>query len=276
MSELRSDGATIRYEVEGEGENTIVFVHGHPFDRTMWAQQASHFAKQGWRGVLFDLRGYGESVGTTETAFEFGQFSKDIETLMDHLDIDSTVLCGLSMGGQIVMDCCDRFPGRVSGVVLAATTPQAETILSQTDRLAMADRLEREGTGPYAEDVLSSMLAPKTISDMPEVAQFVLEMMRGSNATGAAAAQRARADRPSYERTLSDLDVPALVVVGDSDAFTSRSDAELMNALIAGSELLWMRDVGHMPNLERPTEFNQAMSRLLDRVVEREGEQLVA
>ncbi|MEM9473619.1 MAG: alpha/beta hydrolase, partial [Pseudomonadota bacterium] len=76
MAQLESNGAKIRYDVKGEGEDAIVFVHGHPFDRSMWVQQAEVFAKMGWRCVLFDLRGYGESGESEYGAFAFGQFSK--------------------------------------------------------------------------------------------------------------------------------------------------------------------------------------------------------
>ena len=274
MPNLEIDGARICYEVKGAGDDTIVFVHGHPFNRSMWAQQADFFVQKGWRCVLFDLRGYGESGSAGEPYSDFQRFSKDIEVLLDHLGISKTVLCGLSMGGQIVMDCCERFPERVSGVVLAATAPQVETTESHRDRLAMADRLEREGMGPYAEEALPKMLASQGITDMPDVATYVLKMMQQSDPAGAAAAQRARAARPSYEPTLSKLKCPALIVVGDSDAFTSRSDAELMNNLITGSSLLWLSDVGHMPNLERTAEFNEAMSKLLDLVSARTGEEV--
>lgn len=272
MRELAVDGARLRYEVKGDGPGTILFVHGHPFDRSMWAPQSDFFARQGWRTILFDLRGYGESARTTEAPFAFEQFSKDIEALTDHLGIREAVLCGLSMGGQIVMDCCRRFPDRVTGVVLAATAPQAETVESRADRLAMADRLENEGLGPYAEEVLPKMLSAKSIGAMPDTAAYVLEMMRGSDAAGAAAAQRARAGRISYEPTLQALNCPALIVVGDSDAFTTRDDAELMNRLVTGSELLWLKDVGHMPNLESTDVFNACLKRLLDRVAARQGE----
>jgi pimeloyl-ACP methyl ester carboxylesterase len=64
---------------------------------------------------------------------------------------------------------------------------------------------------------------------------------------------------------LARLDVPALVVVGDQDAFTTRADAEQMNKLLKRSELVWIKGVGHMPNLEREAEFNEALGRLLKR-----------
>jgi pimeloyl-ACP methyl ester carboxylesterase len=89
-------------------------------------------------------------------------------------------------------------------------------------------------------------------------------MIRTTDPAGAAAALRGRSERPSYEDTLAKLAVPALIVVGSEDAFTSRQDAERMRGLIADSELLWLDGIGHMPNLESPDEFNAALVRFLD------------
>ena len=130
----------------------------------------------------------------------------------------------------------------------------------------MADRLLREGMGPYAEEVLPKMLGAEPIATRPELAAKVLAMMRGARPEGAAAALRGRAERPAYEESLRRLSVPALVVVGDEDAFTTRADAEEMHRLLDGSELLWLERVGHMPNLERAGAFNAALERLFERV----------
>ena len=54
-------------------------------------------------------------------------------------------------------------------------------------------------------------------------------------------------------------------MVGDEDAFTSRADAEQMSNVLKRSELLWVKGVGHMPNLEREAEFNEGLGRLLER-----------
>src|SRR5215211_5252922 len=131
---------------------------------------------------------------------------------------------------------------------------------------AMADRLVREGMHRYADEVLSKMLAPRSIDLLPSVAEHVTAMMRGTNPEGAAAALRGRAERPSYENTLASLTIPALVVVGSEDAFTTRQDAERMRDLLTSSELVWLEGVGHMPNLENATSFNVALARLLGRV----------
>jgi pimeloyl-ACP methyl ester carboxylesterase len=129
----------------------------------------------------------------------------------------------------------------------------------------MADRLLKEGMEPYAEEGLPKMVTPANLITLPGVADHVRDMMRATNPNGAAAALRGRAERPDYAETLARLDVPALVVVGDKDAFTTRADAEQMSTLLKGSELVWIEGVGHMPNLESEGEFNEALGRLLQR-----------
>ena len=174
---------------------------------------------------------------------------------------------GLSMGGQIVMEFCRQCPERVRGVLLAATICRAETQEGKQQRAAMAERLLREGMGPYAEEVLPKKVTPANLAALPEVTEHVRAMMQSTNPIGAAAAIRGRAERTDYAETLARMDVPALVIVGDEDAFTTQEDAEQMNGLMRQSELVWMKGVGHMPNLEREPQFNKALGRLLERCV---------
>src|SRR5258708_18846121 len=74
------------------------------------------------------------------------------------------------------------------------------------------------------------------------------QMMRAAHPAGAAAALRGRAERPDYESALASLDVPALVVVGDEDAFTTRTDAEQMHVLLRRSEVVWKAGAGDQPH----------------------------
>jgi 3-oxoadipate enol-lactonase len=163
------------------------------------------------------------------------------------------------------MEFCRLYPERVRGTLLAATFCRAETEAGRHQRTAMADRLLREGMQGYVEEVLPKMVTPANLQRLPRVADHVRGMMRATSPTGAAAALRGRAERPDYGETLAKLDVPAVVVVGDEDAFTTRADAEQMSALLKMAELVWIKKVGHMPNLENEREFNEALGRLLDR-----------
>ena len=324
MGRVLVNGITVAYEDVGGGDNVLVLVHGHPFNRTMWRPQVELFnrfvlvlvvvlgiwrachcrltlnshdrderepAKWGsvkiedededeyeyelrdenegttlrsWRAIVPDLRGYGEStVVAGKTTLDI--FARDIAALLDELGIRDVVIGGLSMGGQIAMEFCRLYPERVRGVLLAATFCRAETEEGRRQRVAMADRLLNEGMEPYAQEVLPKMVTPANLIALPRVADHVRAMMRATNPVGAAAAVRGRAERPDYAETLARVDVPAAVVVGDEDAFTTRADAERMSTSLKQSELVWMKGVGHMPNLEREAEFNEALGRLLAR-----------
>jgi pimeloyl-ACP methyl ester carboxylesterase len=252
------DEITIGYDDEGTGDDVLVLVHGHPFNRSMWRPQVDRFSKAGYRVIAPDLRGYGESTVvpgiTTLTTF-----ATDIAGLLDRLGIGRIVLGGLSMGGQIVMEFHRLFPDRTRALILADTFPRAETQAGKQARTAAADRAIREGMGPYAEEVLWKMVAPHNTAAAPHV----LAMMHSTPPEGAAAALRGRAERPDYVAMLTELAVPALVVVGEEDEYTPVSVAQEMHELIPDSALAVIQGAAHMPNLERQTEFDKALEHFL-------------
>ena len=252
---------TMGYEDEGSGE-PLVLVHGHPFNRSMWRPQIAHLSRAGWRVIAPDLRGYGEStVVPGSTPLE--TFARDLRALLDHLGIERCVLGGLSMGGQIVMECWRLFPERIRAVVLADTFAAAETAPGRAARQAMAERLLREGMADYAHEVLAKMVAPHHVASRPEVAAHVLQMMTSTAPEGAAAALRGRAERPDYTAQLSQMPVPALVVVGTEDTYTPVSDARAIHDRMPDARLVLIERAAHLPNLERPDEFNAALEDFL-------------
>ena len=258
MTTATVNGITIGYDDEGTGDDVLVLVHGHPFDRRTWGPQVEHFSRAGWRVIAADLRGYGESTvvpGTTG----LDVFASDIAALLDHLGVGRFVLGGLSMGGQIVLECARTFPERLRGLVLADTFAQAETEEGRRNRNDMADRLLREGMSGYASEVQWKMVAPHN----PAVGEFVARLMHAAPPEGAAAALRGRAERPDYTETLGTITVPTLVVVGSDDEYTPVADAEYMSSRVPGAALVVVDGAAHMPNLERPEVFNKAVGELL-------------
>jgi 3-oxoadipate enol-lactonase len=256
----------------------LVLVHGHPFDRSMWRPQVAEFGRDR-RVVAPDLRGYGETtlvageanvVAGEDTAVSgktpLSTFAADLAALLDHLGLSRFVLGGLSMGGQIVMECYRQFPDRIAGLLLADTFPRPDDAAARTARVAAAARMEREGTGWYTEANLAKMIAPYNVSALPDVAAHVRGMMLGAPPAGAAAALRGRAERPDYRPLLASVTVPTLVVVGADDEFTPVGDAIEMHELLPDSTLAVIEGAAHMPNLEQPAAFNAALRSFLDRV----------
>ncbi|MFF0555656.1 alpha/beta fold hydrolase [Streptomyces sp. NPDC020472] len=250
------------HEDRGTGP-ALLLVHGHPFDHTMWQPQIDRFSRT-HRVIAPDLRGYGATpLGATTGATGLDDFAEDLVALLDELRVDDCVVAGLSMGGQIAMELVRRHPERVRGLVLADTFPAAETEDGKKVRNAMADRLLREGMRGYADEVLDRMVAPYNTHAAPHVHR----MMCATDPVAAAAALRGRAERRDHRETLAGVTVPALVVVGRDDTYTPVADAEEMHALLPHSTLTVIERAAHLPNLERPEEFDAALDAFLRSLV---------
>lgn len=256
-------GIDVSYTDRGAGY-PILFIHGHPCDRTMWEPQVRAFAGRGYRAIVPDLRGYGRSTvvpGTTS----LGSFARDLAALMDHLGLDVAGVVGLSMGGQVALELYRLFPDRVDSLTLTATNPRAETPEGRATRAATAERLRAEGMRGYTDEMLVGMMSADNVRTLPAVADRVRAMMYAAPPEGAAAALRGRAQRPDYVPLLRRVSAPTLLVAGRDDRFTPPDLTESMHVLIPDSVVEIIEGAGHLPNLERPERYNEVLRRFLDR-----------
>ncbi|MGW6685152.1 alpha/beta fold hydrolase [Streptomyces sp. NPDC054961] len=265
MNPLIGNGAALFFEDSGpRGGAPVILVHGHPFNRTMWAPQTAALTTAGYRVITPDLRGYGRSPVIAGTAPLAG-LADDLAALLDGLGIEQAVVGGVSMGGQIALEMRLRHPGRIRALVLSDTSASPETPEGKTARRELAERLLAEGMKPYADEVIDKMLAPYNVTGMPEAAAGVTAMMYATDPRGAAAALRGRAERPDYRPVLAGLPagVPCLIVVGRDDVYTPVAEAESLHALAAHSVLAVVERAGHLPGVEQPEAFNRVLLEFL-------------
>ena len=253
----RVRGTEMAYDDEGRGA-AVVLLHGFPFDRSMWREQAQALSGT-CRVVAPDLRGQGETPlgGATLT---MGEMAEDVAALLDELGVERVVLGGLSMGGYVAFEFLRRFPQRVRALVLADTRPQADTDEARRTREETAQKVLREGMEPLTDSMLPKLLSADTREGRPDVVERVRAMMLGTDPEGAAAALRAMAVRRDQTDLLPSIGVPVLIVVGGEDPITPPSDAEAMGAKIKDARLVRIEGASHLSNVERPEEFNRALT----------------
>jgi len=254
------DGIELFYNDEGEHGRTVLLIHGHPFNHTMWQPQVEYL-RNNYRVLAPDLRGYGKSPlpgDSRETKLE--TFAADNLALMDLLGVHKFAVAGLSMGGQIVLEMYRQAPDRIQALLLADTFAGLDSAERKQWRFRTADRLEQEGLASYAREELTKMITPANVARLPQVAAHVMEMMVTTPRSGAAAALRGRAQRVDYLPMLRQIQVPSLVVVGREDVYTPVELAEQLYEQIPGAKLAVIENAGHMPNLEQPRAFNEALA----------------
>ena len=91
------DGGRLAFDVEGDGPD-VVLLHPGLWDRRTWDRQMTTFPVAGFRVTRYDARGYGESTRPNARPYSH---VRDLEALMDALDITAAALVGCSMGGGI-------------------------------------------------------------------------------------------------------------------------------------------------------------------------------
>ena len=191
-------------------------------------------------------------------------FSTDCARLLDHLGLEGPVLvAGLSMGGYVALDFYRRFPERVSGLILAATRAGSDSAEAKAGRDKAADLTRTDGVGAIADSMLPKLLAPGNFENQRDLVEFLRDMMLATSEEGMIGALAAMRDRPDGTTGLGKIDVPTLIIHGQDDQLIPASEAEAMQQAIGGSQLVLVPEAGHLPNLEQPQVFNDAVREFL-------------
>ena len=260
MTSTRIDDIQMAYTDTGVGR-PVVLIHGYPFNRSLWNEQVAALSNS-YRIITPDLRGFGESDSSPGPA-TMNRMAKDVAQLLDHLEITRAVIGGLSMGGYVALAFYKQFPSRVHALILADTRAQADTEEGKQTRAQQAEKALSEGMAGIADAMLPKLLTPETVSKRPEIVKRVRDMMLRTKPEGTASALLGMAEREDQTKLLPRITSPTLIMVGADDAITPVADSEKMHNAIAGSRLVVLENAGHVSNLERTGEFNEALLNFL-------------
>lgn len=252
----------LKPELSSASTPPILFIHGQPFNRSMWKYQVD-VLKDTYRLIIPDLRGYGESEVPNANMVLLDELTLDMAELLDELDVEDVIVAGLSMGGQIALEFYKLFPERVKGLILADTDSRAEDEEGYARRLMLSKKLVDDGMKKFTAERIHHFISAYSMENKPEVVQHLTEMMENTNAKGSSIVQRGRAERKDLTYCLDSIDVPTLIVVGEHDEFTPVSTAEFLHENILDSILAIIEKAGHIPNMEQTDQFNEVLLKFL-------------
>jgi pimeloyl-ACP methyl ester carboxylesterase len=107
------DGAPISYTVAGQGTPALVFVHGWSCNQGHWEAQVARFSSN-HQVVTIDLAGHGLSGRGSRQAWSMTNFGRDVQAVVEALDLREVVLLGHSMGGAVILEAARLMPERVA------------------------------------------------------------------------------------------------------------------------------------------------------------------
>jgi pimeloyl-ACP methyl ester carboxylesterase len=262
MITLLPGGLEVAYDDAGSGA-PMLFIHGWPHNRKLWAAQLSGLPMQA-RCLAPDLRGFGDSSATPPSSID--GYADDLAAFLAALGIDRAVVCGLSMGGYIALAMLRRHRALLRGLILVSTRATADTIEAREKRARLIQFVEDRGVEALAANQLRGMVAEATYASRPDILEALHQLMAGASAAGVIAAQRAMMERADSTDLLGEIDFPTMVVSGAEDSITPPAEMSALAAGIPHCRLEVIKGGGHVCPYERPAAFNHVTAEFLLRL----------
>ena len=260
------EGVHLYYEMEGKDAD-LVLVHAGCTDRRMWDKQFSVFARH-YRVLRYDMRGYGKSTLNT------GPFSNrnDLHHLLEFLDIPKAHFVACSIGSQTTMDFALEHPEKIASLTLVSPAvsgypyegPPPQHLL---DLIAA----RQSGNFEQAAELQAQIWADGFKRNLNQVNAQVHELVRQmsldalNNQIDAIRETGFLMEEPLQPPAMDrweQIAVPTLTIAGDLDDDTVMAIADLLATRIGALKAI-IHATAHLPNMEKPDEFNQIVLEFL-------------
>jgi pimeloyl-ACP methyl ester carboxylesterase len=237
----------------------LLLVHAFPLDSTMWRPQILAFSER-VSTVAPSLPGF-EGAPSAGEVMTMRAAADACVAALDDEEVERAVVCALSMGGYVALELWRSHRDRVLGFLLANTRAVADDPAARERRLALAERLVREGSGFLVED------PPPLLSESAEegLRAEVRAIISRQPASAVAAASRGMAERNDSTPDLATIDLPTLVISSTGDTLIPPDATRAMADAIPGAAFELIDGAGHLSNLEAPDEFNELLRQHLIR-----------
>lgn len=249
--------------LEGNHKNkAIIFLHGFPYDHTIWEAQVEAFSEQ-FYCVAYDIKGLGgSSVGDGQFTME--SFVDDLEVIIKELGLEMPIVCGHSMGGYIVLRALERMEEKFSAVILCDTSSKADDNEKKLSRSDDIRRINAQGLNSFSKHFIGRCYGDLYKKEHKEEIKKRIAKSTSFHSVGVKGCILAMISRNDTTEYLSKITIPALVICGEHDTLSSPNLMELMSQKIKGSKFALIKNSGHMSMVENPLEVNEFIKKFVE------------
>jgi 3-oxoadipate enol-lactonase len=251
----------IRLHYREDGQTTgapVVFAHALGVDLTVWDQVVS-LLPQGLRIIRMDMRGHGASQ-VTPAPYSMGTLVRDAEGLLDHLNIRECVFVGLSIGGMIAQGLAVKRLDQVRALVLSNTAAKIGQPQAWADRIAL---VRDKGLSAVTDATTEKWFSRAYRRDHDLTPWH--ELITRQSVEGYTGCCAAISGTDFYTPT-SGLRLPLLGIAGSEDGSTPPDLVRETVDLVPGSRFQLIRRAGHLPFIEQPQAYADALTGFLRQI----------
>ncbi|WNJ20352.1 alpha/beta hydrolase [Pontibacter sp. G13] len=250
---VQNDGVLIDFQDHGEGDLTLLFVHGWCINQTYWSHQVEALSSD-YRIVTMDLPGFGAS-GTHRENWSMEAYGADVNAVIDQLNLTDVILIGHSMGGDVILESALH---QDKVIALIGVDNFKDVGVEYSDEMkaeldgfvGLLKQNFSEVAPAYAEGAL---FHPSTDS---LIKAHVMNDFRQSDSVIATSSLEALFEYASKEaQQLAQLKQPLYLI--NSDASPTLTDG--LDATGVAYEVIDIPATGHYPMIEKPEVFNRLL-----------------
>lgn len=262
MKKTEINGISV-YDTGGNNP-VIIFIHAFPLCSRQWDKQVEHFKKD-FRVITYDIRGLGYSKYESHYPLMMEDLVDDLLNIISELQLGEVNVCGLSIGGYIILRAIMKSPDAFNSIILANTRAQRDTNEILINRNTLIKQMKKGKKDLFLSQFLKNIISEESYKN-DEIKNFVKEIMSWQTAEGISQTANALATRTDTLEALKHVNIPALIIGSDKDAMTGLEFSYDMNKNIKNSVLKIVQGAGHLSNIEKPEEFNKYIEDFLIKI----------
>ena len=270
MSYFKSKTATeevnIFYEDFGKGQ-PVILIHGWPLSHRMWEYQVEEVVNAGFRCITYDRRGFGES-DKPWGKYDYDSLASDLNNLIDHLKLSSSIIVGFSMGGGEVARFIGKYgTNKISKAALISAVPPF--MLKTSDNPEGLEKEVFEGFKKNIREDRAGFLAgfgDKFVNYSDNKDKISKDQIHLNWSIACKASPKATLDcvdsfgLTDFREDLKKFDIPTLVVHGDADQIVPIEIAgKKSKNLISNANYEVIKDAPHGLVFTHKKEFNKIL-----------------
>jgi pimeloyl-ACP methyl ester carboxylesterase len=253
------NNTTIAFNQYGNGDTTLLFVHGWCINKEYWDDQSKYFSDK-YKVVAIDLPGFGQS-GKNRSEWTFEQYTDDINEFIKTEKLKNVILIGHSMSGDVLLLMDTKYPGSVIGIVGIDNLKKPGVKLSADENKSIEGffaMMDSSFSGTVEAYTKGNLFRPSADTS---IVNRVIKDFKSNDSVIAIKVLRSMIDVSQKERDMMQELKHTLYLV-NSDSDTTHIDS-LKKYCKASAEVVYVHGTGHYPMIEKPAEFNAALEKVI-------------
>lgn len=236
----------INFEEYGSG-NALVLLHGFTESLKIWDDYKESLSKN-FRLILIDLPGHGKS-SVIDEVHTMDLMADCVKTVLDHLDITSSIVIGHSMGGYVALAYARKYSRMLKGLGLFHSTSLADSDEAKQGREKAIEAIENNHSR-FLLNFIPDLFAPETRDLFQDEIQTLIDQASQMSAQAILAAQKGMKERNSTLDVLINASFPVMFIAGQKDNRIPFENVWVQMALTETAYSLILRNAGHMGFIE--------------------------